>query len=117
MHPRDGKGIFNDQVGSCQSFGDVAARPDVANKGIRRPLQGPGQPGVAIHIGMNDGSAFLQGSHRIEHSGQLFVTNVDEIKRRFGLFERIGRHRRHPLPDEADTLLGQHADVAVAASV
>jgi hypothetical protein len=55
---------------------------------------------------MNDRSAFLQGGNWIEDSRQLLVTNVNELKRRFGLFKRIRCDRRDPLTHKADALLG-----------
>ena len=43
MNARDCEGIFNDQIGSRESLGDVSASPNIANESVRRSLQGLGQ--------------------------------------------------------------------------
>ena len=38
MNARHCEGVFNDQIGSSESLGDVAASPNIANKSVRRAL-------------------------------------------------------------------------------
>ena len=71
-----------------------------------------GQSRIAVHIRMNNGSAFLQGRNRIEDCRKLLVINVNELKRLFGLFKCIRRHRRYALTHEPDTILRQHAEMS-----
>ena len=117
MHARHRVGVLDDDIGLGEAARDIAAGKHILDESVGRLVELLGQTLIAIDIGVNQRRAVLRRRDNIEHRRQLFVLNVDQLQRRFGLFESIRRHRCHPLTDEAHLILGQDGNVAITPAV
>ena len=102
-----GEGVLHYEIGLGKTLFHVSFAPSVANEGVGRRFQKPGQTYVAVYLGMQDGRVRLQGFQRIVHGGQFLVLHLNLEQRLFGGVPVNGCHRGHSLPNEADPVLGQ----------
>src|SRR2546425_10664105 len=78
MLSRHSKSVLNDEVSLGKALVDVALAPRIPSKGIGGLLQWPGEPEIAVDLGMQDGSSLPQSLERIEHGGQFLILYINQ---------------------------------------